>query len=382
VTLLGTHVATILRLRSVRSAGAAPLLVPPPAQWAPKPGEKPPEDPNQLVLWQERMKEFERWSTHLFDASKATLPFQTPSLRSILLDDKREEKLPDAKRVLSTMEEVRQRMIEFGIQPDAFARALLAKTIDIEALEEEEEQRARRGASPMNVQPDQVLERMPGRTAEEYDKDFQQTTQSDFGQFRQYIRPRMLWGWWTEEAARRLTRFYEDFAAGKRPKLALMAPPQTGKSWMVTDFIAWCAGKNPDKKTIFGSFSDDLGIRTNSDLQHIFTGDRFRRAFPDTRIAVQNTILDRWKRNSSLIEFVDHDGSFRNTTVAGQINGMELHLGVIDDPVKVRGPQGSHGRAGTRRPSRPVSSARQPPPLARMKWRERATHWCPVPPPP
>jgi hypothetical protein len=44
----------------------------------------------------------------------------------------------------------------------------------------------------------------------------------------------------------------------------------------------------------------------------------------------------RWKRNSSLIEYVNHEGSFRNTTVAGQINGLELHLGVIDDPLKGR----------------------------------------------
>jgi hypothetical protein len=39
-------------------------------------------------------------------------------------------------------------MIQFGIQPADFARALLAKTIDIEALEEEEEQRAREAQSP------------------------------------------------------------------------------------------------------------------------------------------------------------------------------------------------------------------------------------------
>ena len=40
--------------------------------------------------------------------------------------------------------------------------------------------------------------------------------------------------------------------------------------------------------------------------------------------------------NTQLIEFVDQRGSFRNTTVEGQINGFELHLGVIDDPVKGR----------------------------------------------
>ena len=40
----------------------------------------------------------------------------------------------------------------------------------------------------------------------------------------------MLWGWWAELVAVALQQFYEDFAAGRRPKLALMAPPQHGKS--------------------------------------------------------------------------------------------------------------------------------------------------------
>src|SRR6202022_633208 len=40
--------------------------------------------------------------------------------------------------------------------------------------------------------------------------------------------------------------------------------------------------------------------------------------------------------NTSLIEFAGYSGSFRNTTIGGAINGMELHLGVIDDPVKGR----------------------------------------------
>jgi hypothetical protein len=43
-----------------------------------------------------------------------------------------------------------------------------------------------------------------------------------------------------------------------------------------------------------------------------------------------------WQFNTNLIEFADRAGSFRNTTINGSINGMELHLGVIDDPVKGR----------------------------------------------
>jgi Terminase large subunit, T4likevirus-type, N-terminal len=159
----------------------------------------------------------------------------------------------------------------------------------------------------------------------------------DFGLFRSLIRPKMIHGWWTQEVAWQLQRFYNEMIAGTRPKLAIAAPPQHGKSWAVTDFIAYVAGKAPDKKTISGSFSDDLGVRTNSGLQRILMSDSFKRMFPDTRISEENyEAAGRWKRNSSLIEYVNHEGSFRNTTVAGQINGMELHLGVIDDPLKGR----------------------------------------------
>ncbi len=43
-----------------------------------------------------------------------------------------------------------------------------------------------------------------------------------------------------------------------------------------------------------------------------------------------------WQCNNSLIEYAGFKGSFHNTTVNGAINGMELHLGIIDDPVKGR----------------------------------------------
>jgi hypothetical protein len=71
----------------------------------------------------------------------------------------------------------------------------------------------------------------------------------NFWAFRRYMRPGMLWGWWAERVAVELQHFYLDLVAGKRPQLALMAPPQHGKSWAATDFIAWVAGKNPNLKT-------------------------------------------------------------------------------------------------------------------------------------
>jgi len=83
---------------------------------------------------------------------------------------------------------------------------------------------------------------------------------TNFLTFRRQIRPHMLVGWWIEEVADHLQQFYDEMMAGKRNKLAITAPPQTGKSWTVTDFIAYVAGRNSERKTIFGSYSDDLGI--------------------------------------------------------------------------------------------------------------------------
>jgi predicted phage terminase large subunit-like protein len=153
----------------------------------------------------------------------------------------------------------------------------------------------------------------------------------DFYAFRRMVRPAMIWGWWIEVVAWELQRFYEDFVAGKRPRLALMAPPQHGKSWAATDFIAWIAGKNPNLKTIFASYSADLGSRTNLDLQRMLTSETYQRIFGRIKIGTHG-----WQCNEELIEFAGYRGSFRNTTVMGAINGMELHLGVIDDPVKGR----------------------------------------------
>ena len=152
-----------------------------------------------------------------------------------------------------------------------------------------------------------------------------------FFAFRRMVRPDMLCNWFVERLELELQEFYKDFAAGKRPVLAIMAPPQHGKSWTVTDFIAWCIGKNPDWKTIFASYSVELGTGTNHALQRILTGEAYQLIFPLIKVGAAG-----WQCNSELVEFAGYFGSFRNTTIEGQINGLQLHLGVIDDPVKNR----------------------------------------------
>lgn len=152
----------------------------------------------------------------------------------------------------------------------------------------------------------------------------------DFAAYRKMIRPGMKWNWFTQRISDELHEFYERMVSGERPKLAIMAPPQHGKSSVAEDFISWLAGKSPNLKTIFASYSEDLGVRTNLGVTRVMTSDRYRRIFA-TRIG-----LAGWVCNTNLVEYCSSTGSLRNTTVRGPINGMELHLGVIDDPMKGR----------------------------------------------
>jgi len=165
-----------------------------------------------------------------------------------------------------------------------------------------------------------------------------------FWAFRQYINPKMKKGWWQKEISGHLQQFHVDLREGKRPKLVIQAPPQHGKSEQVVEFIAWASGHNPDMKTVYASFSERLGIRANLKLQRLITSEKYRKVFPDTRLGKSSTVVGisgQYRQNQDQLEFADHIGSFRNTTVLGSINGEGLDLGVIDDPIKGRKEAGS-----------------------------------------
>jgi predicted phage terminase large subunit-like protein len=158
-----------------------------------------------------------------------------------------------------------------------------------------------------------------------------------FWAYRQFMFPAMKRGWWQREISRELQRYYDDMVAGTRPKLVIEAPPQHGKSRMVVEFLSWLAGKNPDTKVIFASYSDRLGIRANRDLQRIYATRRYRMIFPGTQTSLTSFNNDDPTpalRTQTIIEYAGRLGSFRNTTVRGAINGESLDLGVIDDPIK------------------------------------------------
>lgn len=167
---------------------------------------------------------------------------------------------------------------------------------------------------------------------------WQAASRESFWAFRQYMRPKMLKGWFHRDMANELQQFGEALMNGEAPILLIQAPPQHGKSWAIVDFIAWMAGKDVDRQTIYASFSDRLGVRANLMLQRMFDSHKYQGVFPETKIAARNAVAisAQTLRNREILEFAGREGYFRNTTVRGPITGEGLGLGVVDDPVKGR----------------------------------------------
>ena len=160
----------------------------------------------------------------------------------------------------------------------------------------------------------------------------------DFLSYRKLINPKAKWGWWQAEVAGVLQEFYKELQAGNRPKYVIQAPPQHGKSVQVIDFLSWLAGKMPDKRAIYTSFSERLGVRANLRMRRILDSDMYAEVFPGTQLSKPGVpqASGQYIRNSEILEYVNHEGYFRNTTVRGAITGESLDVGVIDDPIRGR----------------------------------------------
>lgn len=159
----------------------------------------------------------------------------------------------------------------------------------------------------------------------------------DFLAYRKLINPKLKLNWYVIDISFKLQQFVFDLENSKKPMLIIQAPPQHGKSEAISDIISWVAGRNPNLKTIFASFSERLGVRANLKLQRLYSKKVYQDIFPETQINNKNVVTGtNFLRNREILEYCNKDGYFRNTTVQGSVTGESLDLGVIDDPIKGR----------------------------------------------
>lgn len=127
-----------------------------------------------------------------------------------------------------------------------------------------------------------------------------------------------------------LDMFLDDMQAGKRPILVLQAPPQHGKSEIVSRKLpAYILGRFPDWRVGAASYSDELANAMAQDVRRNLADDRHRKLFP------QPAEKRRYDVNRTG-EFTAPGGAggYLGVGVGAGLTGRPVDIGIIDDPVK------------------------------------------------
>lgn len=127
-----------------------------------------------------------------------------------------------------------------------------------------------------------------------------------------------------------LDMFIDDMQAGRRPILVLQAPPQHGKSEIVSRKLpAFLLGRFPDWRVGAASYSDELAGAMAQDVRRNLAADEHKRLFP------QPAEKRRYDVNRTG-EFTAPGGSggYLGVGVGAGLTGRPVDIGIIDDPVK------------------------------------------------
>jgi predicted phage terminase large subunit-like protein len=131
--------------------------------------------------------------------------------------------------------------------------------------------------------------------------------------------------------------FLADVVAGLRPVLVLQAPPQHGKSELVSRrFPAYVFGRHPDMRIAAASYAADLAQDMNRDVQRIMLEDRYSTVFPESSLNPKRVVTMEGQalRNASRFDILNHRGYYICTGVGGPLTGKSVDIGIIDDPIK------------------------------------------------
>lgn len=134
----------------------------------------------------------------------------------------------------------------------------------------------------------------------------------------------------SESVCSALDTFIDDVCAGRRPILVLQAPPQHGKSEMVSRKLPpYLLGRLPDLRIGAASYSDELANDMAQNVRRNLADDKHQLLFPalaeKRRYAVNRTG-----------EFSSPAGSggYIGVGIGAGLTGRPVDIGIIDDPIK------------------------------------------------
>ena len=125
-----------------------------------------------------------------------------------------------------------------------------------------------------------------------------------------------------------LCHLLEDVERGDIARLIISMPPRHGKSMTVTQtFPSWFIGKNPNRRVIEVSYSDELARKF---------GRENRRKVEEFGQELFGVVVSRDNASGTNWGIDGHPGGMISAGVGGSITGEGADLLIIDDPIKNR----------------------------------------------
>jgi predicted phage terminase large subunit-like protein len=151
-------------------------------------------------------------------------------------------------------------------------------------------------------------------------------------------RPRFKHSVFSAEVCRAIDRFVSDILAGKRPILMLTAPPQHGKSSLISRCLApYLFGRLFDVlPAVYGagaSYAQSLARRFTREVKAIMQEPVYRAIFPRASLIGVGGVSTADQFDVPARE-PRMNGEYRGVGVGGALTGMPLHFLLVDDSVK------------------------------------------------
>ncbi|MGE4191801.1 MAG: phage terminase large subunit [Pseudodesulfovibrio sp.] len=153
----------------------------------------------------------------------------------------------------------------------------------------------------------------------------------DMASFVSFTKDDYVHNAFSREVCAALDVFLEDVRSGRRPLLVIQAPPQHGKSELVSRrFPAYALGRYPNLRIGAASYGADLARDMSLDVQRIMLDELFRAVFPGSALSFSRNE----RRSADRFDVPNHRGYYVCTGVGGPLTGKSMDIGIIDDPIK------------------------------------------------
>ncbi len=114
-------------------------------------------------------------------------------------------------------------------------------------------------------------------------------------------------------------------ANGDIRRLAISMPPRSGKSRLLTSFVAWYLGHHPARRMIWAASEHTLASKMGQEARDMLTD-----VGPDVfgiNVAPDSSAKDEWSLDG-------HNGGMLARGIRGRLTGSGASIAIIDDPIK------------------------------------------------